>query len=104
MTTLIPLEIPRDHPAFAGHFPEDAIVPGVVLLDESLQAVATHLGIAIGGCTVVSAKFLSPARPGEPILIEFERRDDGRVHLELRSGHRSLANAIVELPAGAGMT
>lgn len=104
MTTLIPLEIPTDHPAFVGHFPEDAIVPGVVLLDESLQAVAAHLGIGIGGCTIVSAKFLSPARPGEPVLLEFEQRDDGRVHLELRSGERSLASAVVELPAGAEQT
>ena len=101
MTTLLPLDIPADHPAFAGHFPEDAIVPGVVLLDESLQAVAAYLGVGIGGCTIVSAKFLSPARPGEPVLLEFERRDDGRVHIELRSGERALASAVIEMAAGA---
>ena len=101
MMTLLQLDIRADHPAFAGHFPEDAIVPGVVLLDESLQAVAAHLDIGIGGCTIVSAKFVNPARPGEPILLEFERRDDGRVQVELRSGERPLASALIELPAGA---
>jgi len=104
MTTLIALNIPADHPAFAGHFPEDAIVPGVVLLDESLEAVAAHLGAAIDRCTIVSAKFLSPARPGEPVLLELERRDDGRVYIELRSGARALASAIIEMPAGKERT
>ena len=101
MKTVLPLEIPADHAAFAGHFPGEAIVPGVVLLDESLEVVAAHLGVGIEGCTIVSAKFLSPARPGEPVLLEFERRDDGRVHIQLRSGERTLASAVIEMPAGA---
>ena len=98
MTTLIPLEIPADHPAFAGHFPGEPIVPGVVLLDESLEAVAAHLGVAMAGLTIVSAKFLSPARPGEPVLLEFERQGESRVRLDIRSTARALASALLELP------
>ena len=33
--------VPLDHPAFAGHFPGTPILPGVVLLDTALQAIAS---------------------------------------------------------------
>lgn len=81
----IPLRIATDHPAFAGHFPGRAIVPGVVLLDNAQLVVESATGLALGGLAV--AKFLSPALPGEALTLEFEA--DGAVvrfdiHCELR--------------------
>lgn len=99
MTIEIPLEIAADHPAFAGHFPGEPIVPGVVLLDESLSTVAGHLGVGLAGCTVVSAKFLSPARPGETLVLALAAGTDGRWRLDVRSGERALASAVLALPA-----
>jgi 3-hydroxymyristoyl/3-hydroxydecanoyl-(acyl carrier protein) dehydratase len=36
--------IEPDHPALDGHFPGRPVVPGVVLLDEALAAVAREAG------------------------------------------------------------
>lgn len=43
-----PLRIPQDHPVFAGHFPGPPVVPGVMLLDEALSALAAAEGLGAG--------------------------------------------------------
>ncbi len=70
----IPLAIDPAHPAFEGHFPSQPIVPGVVLLDCGLRAIAGQRDIAASDrCRIAAAKFLSPVGPGEPVRLEFER-------------------------------
>lgn len=64
------LIVPEDHPAFAGHFPGHPVVPGVVLLDLALRAVENQLATAANQRELISAKFLSPLIPGEPLTIE----------------------------------
>ena len=59
--------IPADHPALAGHFPAEPIVPGVVLLEQVLR-------MAGRGCVrLPSVKFHAPLRPGEEFAIRIER-------------------------------
>ena len=71
--TAMPLTIAVDHPAFAGHFPSQPIVPGVVLLDLGMRAIAAHRGPdASVRYRVGNAKFLSPVGPGEALRIAFE--------------------------------
>jgi 3-hydroxymyristoyl/3-hydroxydecanoyl-(acyl carrier protein) dehydratase len=36
--------VPRDHPAFEGHFPGRPLLPGVALLAEALAAVTEATG------------------------------------------------------------
>lgn len=77
----VPLEISRDHPAFAGHFPGRPIVPGVVLFDHALRAISATCGLdeaTPATCTydVGNAKFLSPVSPGEPLCVEFDEAAD----------------------------
>lgn len=65
-----------DHPAFAGHFPGNPLVPGVVILDAVIEAVGMAWpDLAIGA--VSSAKFLTPVRPGQEIAITATRSADG---------------------------
>jgi 3-hydroxyacyl-[acyl-carrier-protein] dehydratase len=59
------------HPAAEGHFPGDPIIPGAVLLSDTLSAIADHLGIILHPCEIRSAKFFRPVRPGETLRIEF---------------------------------
>ena len=104
MSSPTTLTVPADHPAFAGHFPGHPVVPGVVLLDAALAAVAADLGLALTGCRIAACKFVGAVRPGDPLELEFERSDNGRIHFALRSGDRPVATAVCEFasPAAPG--
>jgi 3-hydroxymyristoyl/3-hydroxydecanoyl-(acyl carrier protein) dehydratase len=66
-----------DHPAARGHFPGNPIIPGAVLLSETLRAVGAALGSDLSRCRLSSAKFPSPARPGDRVEIEFSASGSG---------------------------
>jgi len=75
MTLMRPLAIDPCHPSFAGHFPGHPVVPGAVLLDHALAAIAHALSVDAAGahrCAIRHAKFLSPVRPGEALRLEAE--------------------------------
>ena len=77
MTTRLPLIVRTDHPALPGHFPGRAIVPGVVLLDLAMRAIAVHIGVddlaqQAAECEIGNAKFLSPVGPGESLVVDFD--------------------------------
>ena len=101
MTTLAMLEIPADHAAFAGHFPGNPMVPGVVLLDETLRAISSACGVAPSKVTIIAAKFLSAAQPGEPLQLAFEPENDERLRFTIRAPDRIVASGILSLPATA---
>ena len=86
--------IAADHPAFAGHFPGKPIVPGVLLLDAALQAVAqAHQG-AGERCQIASVKFLSPVGPGETLTVSWTRSDAGQTRFEIAGGGRLVASGV----------
>ena len=65
----------NDDPMFAGHFPGNPIVPGVILT-EALAQVAGIAGSSEKGfllSAIQSMKFPSPARPGEIISLRAEK-------------------------------
>jgi 3-hydroxymyristoyl/3-hydroxydecanoyl-(acyl carrier protein) dehydratase len=98
MQTVVMLTIPADHAAFAGHFPGNPIVPGVVLLDESLHSIAALLAVPVAQCTIVAAKFLSSAHPGESLQLHFERGDQQRVGFTIDATDRRIASGVVSIP------
>ena len=60
------------HPVLSGHFPENPIVPAVVILGEVFKAFQTATSDSIQIVEVLHAKFVSHLKPGEVLTIYFE--------------------------------
>ena len=85
--------LPPGHPVFAGHFPDQPIVPGAWLLDQVLYAVAEP---GIAAWSLASAKFLSPVAPGEVVELLLQPAGAaGSRGFELRCGERLVARGSV---------
>ncbi len=100
---VIDILVPHDHPAFPGHFPGMPIVPGVVLLDETLWAIAAATGVSLAQCTIASIKFKSVVRQGQPVTLRFEPTAECGFRFELRSLDRPVASGAISVtvPRGA---
>lgn len=85
----IALAISPNHPAFAGHFPGQPIVPGVVLLDTAQRVIESHYAVLLSGIAV--AKFHSPALPGESLSLDYEINGSA-VRFEIRCDARKIAD------------
>ncbi len=104
MTDLsLPLSVAANHPAYAGHFPGHPILPGVVLLDEALHALAVRQGLTAAGGQIRSAKFLSPVSPGEALRLDYAATANGVFRFEVVAadpGHeRVVASGIFAFAA-----
>ena len=96
MSNTTTLHVPTQHPAFGGHFPGAPLLPGVVLLDEMLQAVPPA-----SGWSIATAKFLHPVRPGETLTLEHEPPlANGAVRFTIRSAGQPVASGtLIPRPA-----
>ncbi|KWF69646.1 AMP-binding protein [Burkholderia pseudomultivorans] len=93
--------IPADHPALPGHFPGHPIVPGVVLLDHAIAALAATLARPLHTWRLGSAKFLSPVAPGEPLDLAYDAAAGGTIRFTLRAGARDVATGVLSAPPAA---
>lgn len=94
--------IPADHPALPGHFPGHPVVPGVVLLDHAIDAIGTALNRPLATWKLSSAKFLSPAAPGETFDLAWDAAASGAIRFTLRAGARDVASGVLSGASSAG--
>ena len=93
--------IPKEHPALAGHFPGNPIVPGVLILDEVLQAAQQWRG-RLRLKSVVSVKFTSPLKPGNTFSIRLHEEDHSHIAFECWFEGAALASGRLEVEPEAG--
>ena len=82
MPSLVERQFAADHPSARGHFPGNPIIPGAVLLDTVLQAIAAEAGGGVADWEVVSAKFLHPVRPGDRVIIRWTAAAGGETRFD----------------------
>jgi 3-hydroxyacyl-[acyl-carrier-protein] dehydratase len=90
-----PLSIPANHPAYAGHFPGQPVLPGVVLLDATLQVLEDAGGGKAGAWEINSAKFHSAVRPGEALTLQHETLLNGSIRFAIRTADRAVASGTL---------
>ena len=73
----------RDEPVFAGHFPGNPLLPGALLIDWAVDTLNRKMGWATGSRSIRQAKFLSPARPNESLVLACAVAPRGRHKLQV---------------------
>jgi len=97
------LEIPRDHPSFAGHFPKFPVLPGAALLDAALQVIQRERGIDLTQWHIASVKFIDVVRPGDALRLEHvAANESGLIRFTVRVADRTVASGSLSGTAPAG--
>jgi 3-hydroxyacyl-[acyl-carrier-protein] dehydratase len=97
-----PLEIARDHPSFAGHFPKFPVLPGAVLLDEALQAIERARGIDLKEWQIAAVKFLGVVRPGDALSVAHAVPKIGTIRFSIRTTSGLVASGSLSSAPRAG--
>lgn len=95
MAGLTTLTIDPGHPALAGHFPGAPVLPGVLLLDETVRAVEQASGGVQTRWIVGAAKFLKPVRPGETLALQWEPLANGSMRFAVSSAGHPVATGVL---------
>jgi 3-hydroxymyristoyl/3-hydroxydecanoyl-(acyl carrier protein) dehydratase len=88
------LRVPADHPALAGHFPGNPVVPGVVILDAVISAAESWQGASFDVDSISHAKFLAPLKPDVAARIELVLRTSSLEFSVYRDG-ASIAKGVL---------
>ena len=84
-------EIRPDHPALAGHFPGNPVVPGALLLNATLRAVELGWGQSLRIVAAPAVKFSSILRPGEKFDIHVETSGEDLIKFSITRGTTLIA-------------
>jgi uncharacterized membrane protein/3-hydroxymyristoyl/3-hydroxydecanoyl-(acyl carrier protein) dehydratase len=98
------LRVPEDLACWPGHFPELAIVPGVLQVDWAMGEIASWKGHPPELARIEALKFKRPLYPGQVftlVLEADERRERFRFRLEAGSEPFSLGRIVLAGDEGA---
>ncbi len=92
MPTTKTLTISSLHPSLPGHFPDNPIVPGVVILEEVLEQIWQSVDEPLVLSKIPTVKFHSPLRPNESLQLTFNILPDHLVTFSCQVGSRRIAS------------
>src|SRR6266852_1704499 len=98
------IEVPRDHPSFAGHFPKFPVLPGAALLEAALHVIQRERGIDLTQWRIASVKFIDVVRPGDALRLEhIVAGESGLIRFTVRVADRTVASGSLSsaTPEGA---
>jgi 3-hydroxymyristoyl/3-hydroxydecanoyl-(acyl carrier protein) dehydratase len=84
-----------EHGIFAGHFPGEPLVPGVMLLDWVLREASLVLQLEPRQLKIRESKFFAPLTPGAQAELFFEAAG-GRYLFRIRRGEQLLVSGVLE--------
>lgn len=86
--------IAASHPALAGHFPHNPVVPGVIVLERVATAIERVWGLRVTG--LPQAKFLRPLKPRQHVQLQITREQSG-VRFSVMLGTQIVASGVCEV-------
>jgi 3-hydroxymyristoyl/3-hydroxydecanoyl-(acyl carrier protein) dehydratase len=86
--------IRNDHPSLSGHFPGNPVIPGVVILEEVLEAIRQTEPVKISFLGAPSVKFHTPLRPEEEMTIRLEPFQSQGRRFICMTGTRLIASGL----------
>lgn len=83
------------HPAVAGHFPGNPIVPGAWLLASIERAARERFGAGLAVCSIPEARFRAVLRPEETFSIVFEQLAEDRLAFAVERASTRIADGTL---------
>jgi 3-hydroxyacyl-[acyl-carrier-protein] dehydratase len=89
------LVVPADHACFAGHFPGNPILPGVLLLESVVSYASQQFSCSAAACVLQNVKFAAPVLPGDQIDIQLISREPGDCKFTVHAVRPDTAGVLV---------
>ena len=91
--------VEASHPALAGHFPGNPVVPGVLILEHVVLAVEATIARRMRLQGLRQVKFLEPLLPGQSAQISLEA-GVGMISFRVTRNGSLIAKGLLELASG----
>ena len=94
------IHVPRSLFYFHGHFPDFAILPGMVQIDWALMLARRYMGLSSGPVASMRVKFTKPITPGADLQLTLDYTAARReLRFEYRDDRSSCGSGRIELHA-----
>lgn len=91
------LSVPADSPYFKGHFPEFALLPGVVQVQWAKDIACRYWNLEVALFGVKALKFMSPIRPDDTVVLKLSRSVSGIAFIYQKTDGSTLSRGTLVL-------